>query len=70
MPVNENAPIEITAFRWVPEFAQGVVRDLREAARAVRAQIGIRAHEDAGAAHERAHPADRRRALPCPLQPE
>jgi glutathione S-transferase len=29
MPVNENAPIEITAFRWVPEFAQGVVRDLR-----------------------------------------
>jgi glutathione S-transferase len=29
VPVNENAPIEITAFRWVPEFAQGVVRDLR-----------------------------------------
>ena len=29
MPVNPNAPIEITAFRWVPEFAQGVVRDLR-----------------------------------------
>ena len=29
MPVNENAQIEITAFRWVPEFAQGVVRDLR-----------------------------------------
>jgi len=29
MPVNEQAPIEITAFRWVPEFAQGVVRDLR-----------------------------------------
>ena len=29
MPVTENAPIEITAFRWVPEFAQGVVRDLR-----------------------------------------
>jgi glutathione S-transferase len=29
MAVNENAPIEITAFRWVPEFAQGVVRDLR-----------------------------------------
>jgi glutathione S-transferase len=27
--VNDNAPIEITAFRWVPEFAQGVVRDLR-----------------------------------------
>ena len=29
MAVNPNAPIEITAFRWVPEFAQGVVRDLR-----------------------------------------
>ena len=29
MPINPNANIEITAFRWVPEFAQGVVRDLR-----------------------------------------
>ena len=29
MPMNPNAQIEITAFRWVPEFAQGVVRDLR-----------------------------------------
>src|SRR5690349_15785541 len=29
MAVNPNAPIEITAFKWVPEFAQGVVRDLR-----------------------------------------
>jgi glutathione S-transferase len=29
MPVDPNAEIEITAFRWVPEFAQGVVRDLR-----------------------------------------
>jgi glutathione S-transferase len=29
MPINANAQIEITAFRWVPEFAQGVVRDLR-----------------------------------------
>jgi glutathione S-transferase len=29
MPINPNAPIEITAFGWVPEFAQGVVRDLR-----------------------------------------
>ena len=29
MPVNPNAGIEITAFSWVPEFAQGVVRDLR-----------------------------------------
>ena len=29
MPIDPNAQIEITAFRWVPEFAQGVVRDLR-----------------------------------------
>lgn len=29
MPVKPDAAIEITAFRWVPEFAQGVVRDLR-----------------------------------------
>ncbi len=29
MPVDPNAEIEITAFRWVPIFAQGLVRDLR-----------------------------------------
>jgi glutathione S-transferase len=29
MPVNPNASIEITAFRWVPDFAAGLVRDLR-----------------------------------------
>ena len=29
MPINPDANIEITAFRWVPQFAQGVVRDLR-----------------------------------------
>ena len=29
MPVDPNANIEITAFRWVPSFAQGLVRDLR-----------------------------------------
>jgi glutathione S-transferase len=29
MPVNPNAAIEITAFKSVPEFAQGLVRDLR-----------------------------------------
>ena len=29
MPLNPDANIEISAFRWVPEFAQGVVRDLR-----------------------------------------
>jgi glutathione S-transferase len=29
MPINPNAAIEITAFRWVPPFAEGLVRDLR-----------------------------------------
>ena len=29
MPMNPNANIEITAFQWVPEFARGLVRDLR-----------------------------------------
>ena len=29
MPLNPNSSIEITAFRWVPGFAQGLVRDLR-----------------------------------------
>ena len=29
MALNEDAAIEITAFKLVPEFAQGVVRDLR-----------------------------------------
>ena len=29
MPLNPNASIEITAYQWVPPFAQGVVRDLR-----------------------------------------
>lgn len=29
MPVNPSANIEITAFEWVPDFAKGVVRDLR-----------------------------------------
>jgi glutathione S-transferase len=29
MPINPNAEIEITAFQWVPEFAKGLVRDLR-----------------------------------------
>lgn len=29
MPINPDAEIEITAFRWVPDFAQGLVRDLR-----------------------------------------
>ena len=29
MPLNPNATIEITAFRWVPDFAKGLVRDLR-----------------------------------------
>src|SRR3546814_20088831 len=29
MPINPNADIEITAFAWVPPFAEGLVRDLR-----------------------------------------
>ncbi len=29
MPVDPNAEIEITAFKWVPPFAQGYVKDLR-----------------------------------------
>lgn len=29
MALNPNAAIEITAFEWVPDFAKGVVRDLR-----------------------------------------
>lgn len=29
MPVDPDAPIEVTAFRWVPELARGQVRDLR-----------------------------------------
>lgn len=29
MPVDANADIEITAFDWVPDFARGLVRDLR-----------------------------------------
>jgi glutathione S-transferase len=29
MSVNPNAPIEITALKWAPDFARGLVRDLR-----------------------------------------
>ena len=29
MPADPNASAEITAFRWVPDFAAGLVRDLR-----------------------------------------
>ena len=29
MPIDTNAPAEVTAFRWVPDFAEGLVRDLR-----------------------------------------
>jgi glutathione S-transferase len=29
MPVSSTAEIEVTAFSWVPDFARGVVRDLR-----------------------------------------
>jgi glutathione S-transferase len=39
MPVRDDAAIEITAFRWVPPFAQGLVRDLR--ARWALEEIGL-----------------------------
>jgi glutathione S-transferase len=29
MPINPSAAIEVTAFKWVPPFAEGLVRDLR-----------------------------------------
>ena len=29
MPIHPNAQIEITGFKWVPDFARGLVRDLR-----------------------------------------
>ena len=29
MPVDPNAAIEISAYKWVPDFARGLVRDLR-----------------------------------------
>jgi glutathione S-transferase len=29
MPIDPNAAIEISAFRWVPDFAKGLVRDMR-----------------------------------------
>lgn len=29
MPVNPESAIEVTAFNWVPPFAEGLVRDLR-----------------------------------------
>lgn len=29
MPVDSTASAEVTAYRWVPDFAQGLVRDLR-----------------------------------------
>jgi glutathione S-transferase len=29
MPIDDNSPITITAFDWVPDFARGQVRDLR-----------------------------------------
>lgn len=39
MPVDPNASIEITAFRWAPEIVQGLVRDLR--ARWVLEEAGL-----------------------------
>src|SRR6185436_4584834 len=48
----------------------GIVVDLAQAAAAMRADIGIRAHEDACVADEAAQPPDGRRPLAGPLEPE
>jgi len=29
MPIDANSPIEVTAYRWVPQMARGYVKDLR-----------------------------------------
>ncbi len=29
MAIDPDSPLKITAFKWVPELAQGQVRDLR-----------------------------------------
>lgn len=29
MPIDPNSAVEITGFRWVPDFAKGLVRDMR-----------------------------------------
>lgn len=39
MPLRDDAAIEITAFAWVPPFAEGLVRDLR--ARWALEEIGL-----------------------------
>lgn len=39
MPIDPNAPLRITAFDWVPDFARGYVRDLR--ARWACEEIGL-----------------------------
>lgn len=45
MPIDPNAAVEITGFRWVPDFAKGIVRDMRvrwaleEAGRAYRVRL-------------------------------
>lgn len=39
MPVNPDSPLVITAFKWVPSFAQGQVRDYR--ARWACEEIGL-----------------------------
>jgi glutathione S-transferase len=43
MPVDSNAALEVTAFRWVPPFAQGFVKDMR--VRWALEEIGLRYRE-------------------------
>ncbi len=42
MPVDPDADIEITAFAWVPDFARGLVRDLRPRWACEEAGLGYR----------------------------
>jgi glutathione S-transferase len=43
MPIDPNAAIEITAFQWVPQGAQGLVKDLRVRWALEEAGLGYRA---------------------------
>lgn len=51
MPINQQAELEITAFEWVPPFAQGFVRDLRP--RWACEELGLRYRERLISAMER-----------------
>ncbi len=54
MPIDPKAEIEITAFGWVPDFAKGLVKDLR--VRWALEEAGL--HYRVRLLHARAKPAD------------